>query len=337
MSAISNIIQSFFFAGVDVSLKTLDFCLLDSAGKPVLRRVFANSKVGVRQLLAVLKRQASIVRVCLEPTSRYHELLAKALYASERCIPLLPNPRAVHLFAEGMSQRAKTDRADAKMLATMARLKEDLKPWEPPAEDLSALNDIATRITQLTRNRTQEMNRVKLHKVCGAPQVVMRDLRSHIRLLLRRGEALEQQALSVIRANPLFARRYQLLLSVPGIGQTSGIQLLAFLSMLPERLSASQWVACAGLDPRVKDSGQSSKPRHISRRGSYKIRAALFMPALVATRFNPPLAAYSKRLVDEGKKPLVAITAVMVKLLHIIWAMWHSDEQYDPAKPGRQD
>ncbi len=336
MSVLSPLMESFFFAGVDVSLKTLDLCLLDSAGKLLLRRVFENTRAGVRQLLALLKRQPLCVRVCLEPTSRYHELLAKKLYACERCVALLPNPRSVHDFAEAISRRAKTDRADAETLATMARCL-PLEPWAPPAEELSALNEIATRITQLTRNRTQEKNRLKLYLLCSTPQPVLRDLRNHIVLLKRRGEALEQQALLVIQKSPVLTKRYRQLLSFPGIGQTSGIQLLAFLSMLPERLNKCQWVACAGLDPRPKDSGQSSKPRQISRRGSYKLRAALYMPALVASRFNPPLSAYNKRLLARGKKPLMALSAVMAKLLHIIWAMWHSDQLYDPTKPVSRD
>lgn len=336
MSVLSSLTESFFFAGVDVSLRTLDLCLLDAAGKLLLRRVFDNTKAGVRQLLALLKRQPLCVKVCLEPTSRYHELLAQKLYACERCIALLPNPRCVHDFAEAISRRAKTDRADAETLATMARCL-PLAPWAPPAAELSALNEIATRITQLTRNRTQEKNRLKLYLQCRTPQPVLRDLRSHIALLKRRGEALEQQALRIIEANPLLSRRYRQLQSVPGIGQTSGIQLLAFLCMLPEKLNKCQWVACAGLDPRPKDSGQSSKPRQISRRGSYKLRAALYMPALVASRFNPPLIAYNKRLLAKGKKPLMALSAVMAKLLHIVWAMWHNDQDYDPTRPGPKE
>jgi transposase len=336
MSVLSSLVESFFFAGVDVSLKTLDLCLLDAAGKLLLRRVFDNTRAGVRQLVALLKRQPHVVRVCLEPTSRYHELLAQKLYASERCIALLPNPRCVHDFAEAISRRAKTDRADAETLATMACCL-PLEPWAPPAEELSALNEIATRITQLTRNRTQEKNRLKLYLLCSTPQPVLRDLRSHIALLKRRGEALEQHALLLIDANPNLAKRYRHLLSVPGIGQTSGIQLLAFLSMLPARLNKCQWVACAGLDPRPKDSGQSRKPRQISRRGSYKLRAALYMPALVASRFNPPLRAYYERQTAQGKKPLVALSALMAKLLHIIWAMWHNDQDYDPTRPGPKE
>ncbi len=319
-------------AGIDVSSASLEVCLLDQQAAKLARQAFANTKAGVRQVLRLLKQQRGPVKVCLEPTNRWHEALATALCAEPWCTVALPNPRSVSAFASALSRRAKTDTCDAELLARMG-LSLELPAWVPPAPALYALNAVAVRLCQLTDMRTQENNRLQSLAGCPGLEFIRRDIRQHLAQLQRRGEALEQQALGIIKGAALLWRRYQLLLSIPGIGPKSAIQLLAFLSLLPPQLTKRQWVACAGLDPAPKDSGQSHKPRHISRRGSPRLRRALFMPALVAMRFNPPLREYYQRQAVKGKKPLVVLSALMVKLLHIIWAMWHNDQLYDPTKP----
>lgn len=324
------------FAGIDVSSVSLEVCLLDQQAALLARQTFANTKAGVRQVLRLLKRQHGPVKACLEPTSRWHEDLAAALAAEPWCHVALPNPRSVSAFASALSRRAKTDAGDAELLARMG-LSLELSRWEPPAPALYALNAVAVRLCQLTDMRTQENNRLQPLLGCPGLELIRRDIRQHIASLQRRGEALEQQALAIIKADTQLARRHALLLSFPGIGEKSAIQLLAFLSLLPPELNKRQWVACAGLDPAPRDSGQSQKPRHISRRGNSRLRRALFMPALVAARFNPPLREYYQRQKAKGKTPLVALSALMVKLLHIIWAMWHSDQSYDPTKPTSQE
>jgi transposase len=321
-----------FCAGVDVSLDSLELCLLDAGAAVLSRQVCANSKSGIRELIALLKRQGRIVRVCIEPTSRYHEALALALSSKALCILHLPNPRSVHDCASALSRRAKTDRCAAELLARMAHCLA-LPAWTPPAQAASNLSAVATRLNQITSMRSQEKNRLKLLLRCPSAPALRSAVQSHIAQLKRRGEALEQEALSIIAGDTLLSRRDEQLLSIPGIGQTSAIQLLAFLNMLPPELNKRQWVACAGLDPAPRESGQSTKPRRISRRGSPRLRRALFMPALVAMRHNPPLRACYERLCSRGKKPLVALSALMAKLLHIIWAMWKHDQLFDPTKP----
>lgn len=333
MSAVFNPQARPCFAGVDVSLDTLELCLLDSDSVTLQRQIFANSKSGVRGIITLLKNQGGPVEVCLEPTSRYHEALSLSLSAAPFCVMHLPNPRSVHDFASAISRRAKTDRCDAELLARMA-LSLVLPVWSPPSEAVRALNAIAVRLSQLTTMRSQEKNRLRLLQACPGIPALLKNVKCHIAMLKRRGEALERETLAVIRDDAVLARHYVLLRSVPGIGQISAIQLLAFLSMLPAGLDKRQWVACAGLDPAPRESGQSSKPRRISRRGSPRLRRALYMPALVAMRYNPPLRDYYQKLVAKGKKPLMAISALMVKLLHIIWALWKNDQLFDPARPA---
>ena len=123
------------------------------------------------------------------------------------------------------------------------------------------------------------------------------------------------------------------MLTTPGIGETSALQILGESAVLPDSLDARQWVAFAGLDPLQFTSGNSveKKPR-ISRAGSRHLRRALYMPALVAIRHEPHLRAFYQRLLARGKAPLQAIVGVMRKLLHAFFAMFRSDHSYDGSK-----
>ena len=121
--------------------------------------------------------------------------------------------------------------------------------------------------------------------------------------------------------------------SVPGIAEGSGLRIMAELLGLPEGLSVRQWVAYAGLDVRKYESGTSVEKRPgISKVGSVRLRCALYMPALVAMEKNPVVRAYADALKARGKKPMVAIVAVMRKLLHAIYGMLKHEADFDASK-----
>ena len=120
---------------------------------------------------------------------------------------------------------------------------------------------------------------------------------------------------------------------MPGIGHTSALSLLAELAALPADMKPPQWVAYAGLDPRARESGTSVQgSRRITKAGNAYLRAALYMPALVAIRHQPQVSAFHTKLIEAGKKPLQAIVAVMRKLLHAIWGIWRYDQDFDGEK-----
>lgn len=125
-------------------------------------------------------------------------------------------------------------------------------------------------------------------------------------------------------------RRYDLMNTIKGVGPLSSICILAELMVLPQDMTASQWVAHAGLDPREHSSGTSvNGGSRISKAGNKYLRAALFMPALSASFHNPHVQSFSRKLVNRGKKPIQAVIAVMRKLLHSIWGMFAHDKPFD--------
>jgi transposase len=151
--------------------------------------------------------------------------------------------------------------------------------------------------------------------------------------LERRIERMHQSGLTLVRGVPALATKVAHLVSAKGIAEASAMRLLAELLVLPDDLAAPQWVAHAGLDPRPYESGTSvHRPRRISKVGNRHLRAALYMPALVAIQHEPNVKAFYDKLVAAAKKPMQAVVAVMRKLLHAIWGMLKHDQDFDGEK-----
>jgi transposase len=139
--------------------------------------------------------------------------------------------------------------------------------------------------------------------------------------------------LGIIEQSPELRRLFAQLTSVSGIATTSGIRILAELAVLPPDMTARQWVAHAGLDPRHVESGTSvQKPTRISKKGNKHLRSALYMPALVAIQREPHIRAFYEKIIRAGKKPIQALVAVMRKLLHAIHGMFRSNTCFDGEK-----
>src|SRR6267143_3963587 len=211
---------------------------------------------------------------------------------------MVANPRAVRHFAQAMMQRSKNDQLDAVVLLEFAE-RMPFTPWVRPAENTLALWAIARRL--------------QLHQ--------------------RAMKKLRQQALQCIAADAQLQQRYQLLRSVPGLGEISAVQTLAELLLLPADRDVRQWVAYAGLDPREYSSGTSvRKYTRISKVGNAHLRRALYMPALVASRVEPHLRGFYEHLLARGKSKRQALVAVARKLLHAIYGMFRSQRPYDGTR-----
>ena len=180
-----------------------------------------------------------------------------------------------------------------------------------------------------------EKNRLHAASAAAAlPAAIRQEIRRSIAFQERALQRLTQQAIQLIAADALLQQRFGYLDSVPGIGPTSAIALLAELSLLSPELDVRQWVAAAGIDPREYSSGRSvHKKTRISKAGNRHWRRALYMPALVAVHYDPHLRAFYHHLLEKGKEKLQALVAVMRKLLHAIFGMFKHHQSYDGAQP----
>lgn len=193
---------------------------------------------------------------------------------------------------------------------------------------------VARRLEALTEMMTQEKNRLHAASLSQAlPPVIRLDLQRSIRSQQRALERLRQAALEWVLSDPQLARRYELLLSIPGFGITSALHTLAELALLPADLDVRQWVAYAGMDPREYTSGTSvHKKARISKAGNHHLRRALYMPALVAVQHQANLRAFYEHLLARGKTKLQALVATMRKLLHAIYGMFKHNQLFNGSK-----
>jgi len=246
---------------------------------------------------------------------------------------MVANPRATKDFARDQLNRSKADRTDARSLLEFARRME-FEPWSPPPAPILALRSLSRRIQALLVTRAQEKN--QLHSdasVSSTPAAIPERIGRHNDTLNHEVRALTQTALEIIEQDTILASRFAHLVSVKGIAEASAVTLLAELSVLPADMSARQWVAHAGIDPRHSESGTSVRGSvRISKVGNRNLRSALFLPAMVAAQHEPRVRDYYQHLLARGKKPMQALGAVMRKLLHAIHGMFEHDADFDGAR-----
>ncbi len=218
------------------------------------------------------------------------------------------NPRQARRFAEATGKLAKTDRMDAAMLARMGALLElEARPVRSPI--LNDLKDLHMAREALVKNRTAARNRAKNLTLA----VLKRHNTEQFRQVERQMIAIEKAIMLLIKDDPDLAGRFDILVSIPGV---SAVTAFALLIDMPElgTLDQGQAASLAGLAPVARQSGAWTG-RAFIRGGRANVRQALYMPALVAMRFNPDLKAKYDQLKAAGKAPKVAITAIMRKLI----------------------
>jgi transposase len=318
--------------GVDVDSEEL-VCVMQRAEERLPLATFANTAAGHKKFIRWATKGGRPAQVCLEATGIYSLEFALALHHAKNVAVMVVNPRAIKDFGRACMQRAKTDAVDAGgILEYLQRM--PFTAWQPPAPEILELQAVNRRIVQLTTERTREKNRRHASEFAGASgDAIAHDIEVNIHHLERRIERMHDSGLQLVRGVPALATKLAHLVSTKGIGVSSAMRLLAELLVLPDDLAAPQWVAHAGLDPRPYESGTSvHRPRRITKVGNRHLRAALYMPALVAIQHEPNVKAFYNKLVSRGKKPMQAVVAVMRKLLHAIWGMLKHDQDFDGEK-----
>jgi transposase len=257
----------------------------------------------------------------LEATGGFHLAVTAALAAAGLPVAVV-NPRQVRNFAKALGKLAKTDGIDAAVLAEFA---EKVRPEVRPLPDASTqeLNALLVRRKQLIQMLTVENNRLS-----GTPQRIQAGIRQHIRWLERRLEQADRDLDNKLRTSPLWREKDNLLQSVPGVGRITSITLLAELPELGT-LNRHQVATLVGVAPLNRDSG-AYRGRRTILGGRARVRAVLYMSALVAVKHNPVLQAYYERLRKAGKVAKVALTACMRKLLTILNSMLKNHKAWQP-------
>lgn len=301
--------------GIDVSKDWLDVHRRPDGAE----RRFTNDRKGHRALRAWLSGLA-IARVIYEPTGAYHQAMERAL----QHLPLVKvNPRQARRFAEATGRLAKTDRIDAQMLALMGELLQPV-PRPLPSQALQQLKQLQLARQALIKDRTAAKARAK---ACSLA-LLKRQNAARLKQIDEHLAALDAEIARRIDADPALQARCSILCSIPGL---SKVTAAALLIEMPELgcLQPKQAACLAGLAPLTRQSG-SWKAKAYIRGGRASIRRALYMPALVAARYNPDLKAKYQTLIAAGKPPKLALTALMRKLLVLANALLRHNRAWTP-------
>lgn len=310
------------YAGVDVSKTHLDVATTASSQS---WRV-ANEPDGVEELVEQL-RAIEPALVVLEATGGFEVAAAAALAAADLAV-VIANPRQVRDFAKSTGQLAKTDAIDAHILALFAeRVRPPVRPL--PDEQARALDAVVGRRRQIIDMIIAEKNRLGF-----ALPAVQKGIKKHIRWLERQLAEVDSELDRLLRSSPVWKAKSDLLRDVPGVGPNLARTLIAELPELGS-LSHKQIASLVGVAPIARDSGVFRGKRMVWG-GRAPVRCALYLSIWSASKWNPVIRVFYRRLRDRGKPPKVAQVACMRKLLTILNAMVRDGRRWDPSIPLEQ-
>ncbi|TRW93196.1 IS110 family transposase [Candidatus Methylobacter oryzae] len=320
------------FVGIDVSKAKLDCSLLLDASSAKRRaKTVTNSKVGVSELLmwcAKYQAEPNELHAILEGTGVYHEPAALALADAGVTVSIV-NPAQVKDFGRSLGVRTKTDGVDSWVLARYGALLNP-RPWTPPAQEARVLQALLSRREAIAQDLQRERNRLEKAEATETPLLIRQSLLDSIAFLQQQLAKLQHDIDDHINKHPALKADRELLLSIPAVGPQVSNHLLAVMHNHRFQ-SAEQLAAYLGLVPVERQSGSSilGRPR-LSKAGPARVRAVLYMAAIVGTQYNPHIKALYQRLQERGKTKMSALGAAMRKLVHLCFGVLKTRQPYQP-------
>lgn len=293
--------KSMRYVGIDVAKQTLEVDLADGKSTEV-----RNEAAAIQSLLKRLKRRGNLV-VCCEATGGYEKRLVDACRAAGIPVAVVM-PRRVRHFASSKGILAKTDKIDAKVLTMFGQQNQPVASEALP-EEVQGLQEMLIRRDELVGMRKQEQCRLDTCR-CG---VSVKSIKKHITFIEKQITQIEAAIQDLLNNHPSLQAKVQRLTDVKCLGQQSALSLLGFVPELGT-ISDKEASALVGVAPYNDDSGKKQGVRK-TQGGRPRVRKVLYMAAVSASKYNPILKAYYRRLRDRGKPAKVALVALMRKLV----------------------
>lgn len=324
--------------GIDISKDKFTACLYmydraSDAGCCTQSIDFANTKSGFNQLVRWSRKEAvksHPLTYLMEPTGVYYERLVYHLHKIGQTVyVVLPNKARKFCEAEGI--KTKTDAMDARCLALMGCVSRKLKPWSPPAPIYRELRQMTRFHADLCRIRTSVSNRMEaLDHMESAEKSVRRNCEKLLdeidRLMKNNGKTIMQK----VAEDKELEQKVKRIATAKGLGETTVVCIIAETQGFHLIENRKQLVGYSGLDVKAEQSGKEDPRHHISKKGNAHIRAALYMPALVAVRHNRQIKeAYERICQKHPNEKMIGVTAAMRRLLLLIYTLWKNGEEYD--------
>lgn len=296
------------FVGIDVSKSFFDVCL-GVKGKIIH---FDYTKEQVEKCVGLIEDFKPEL-IVMEATGGYEIELASSL--QENGLPVaVVNPRRIRDFAKAAGQMAKTDAIDAAVIALFASA---LKPpkAEKVSENARRIRALTARRNQLIGLRTAENNRLE-HVF---DKSIAKSIKAVICVIDKQLDEVEKQIAGCIEHDPDMKEKSGIIKTMPGIGDTTSSMIVAELPELG-RLNRREIASLVGVAPMNRDSG-TFRGKRMTGGGRGNVRTCLFMPTLVAIRYNPAIKTFYERLLKAGKTKMTAIVACMRKIITILNSM----------------
>jgi transposase len=302
--------------GIDVSKERLDVAVYPSGAYFSV----TNDELGWRELRRQL-RPLSVRAIGIEASGGYERGVIGALLAADLPVRSV-NAWKLRQFARAAGMLAKNDRLDARAIAWFVATLPCREVRRDPAVD--HLAELVNARRQIVDARLQLGNQLEHMRDAALRRMQTR----RIRQLDLDVAQLDRRIVEVIAGAPALAQRHALLCSMPGVGPVLAATLIALLPELGS-LRNRPIGALVGVAPFDFDSGKMKGLRCIFG-GRAVVRRVLFMAAQAAAMWNPTLKAFKQRLIAAGKKPKVAVVAVMRKLIVTLNAMVRDNRTWQP-------
>jgi transposase len=316
--------------GIDVAKDKIDcLWLKDITSLKIKTKVLPNSAQGLQQLKLWLEKhvctELSHIYICLEATGVYHEALAYALFKMGVKVSVI-NPAFIRNFAKGLGVRGKTDKKDSMVLARYSAL---IRPrlWQPETEDIRILKALLSRLTGLENDLQREHNRLEKAEVSQASKTVIESIELMIEQLSKEVNRIKKLIDNHIEQNPKLKKDRSILKTIPAVGEVLSREMLSVLNSRDFE-KASQAAAFVGVVPKLWESGKMKGRTTLCKNGPGRIRAVLYMAAIVATKYNPDIKIQYERLLKAGKTKMQALGAAMRKLVQICFGVLKHQSEY---------
>ncbi len=326
------------WVGADVAKSTFDAALIrcgqhypDTALREIPVRTFERSIEGVKTFLGWLDSQEARrdnVRVVMEATGKYSTELALWMLAQRPTLtPAIANPSQTAAFIKSMGVRNKTDRLEARALGFYG-IERRPGPYEAPSPEYMELRELSRYRDSLVRERTGLKN--QMTETCGSA-FIKKTQGKRLRLLSADITRVEKEMKQLIAQHQDLKRDVALLSTIYGVAFINATNILAELGDLRRFTLARQLTAFAGMSPKHHQSGSSIHGKsRLCKKGNPRIRQALYLSAMSAIRGNNQFSRTYRKLLAEGKLKMVALGAVMRKLLILMRAILISQKPYQP-------
>jgi len=318
--------------GIDVSKNKLDcLWLRDISKEKVKTKVFKNNQADFKLLsqwlLKITEAGPEQLHITLEATGVYHESIALHLYEEGFQVSVV-NPARPKEFAKALGVTHKTDKADSLLLAKFGyHMTPDL--WKPDSPQIRKLKALVKRIEAIEKDIQRELNRKEQAEIAADGSLVIESIKIMITSLTDEKDRLLQELDQHIDDDPTLKNDRALLESIPGVGEVVSRVMLCVLSS--KRFDkASSVSAYLGLIPRIRESGTLKGRSTLSKVGPARVRAKIYMAAVVAKQHNPDVKALYDRLKKNGKTHMQALGAAMRKLTQICFGVLKHQNIYKP-------